>query len=89
MKSNSPIVPALTLLSKEDRIQSTLLKSAIAGIAEDITNTSSVADLLAEYDNIFSPFYVAVIRTGEQSGTIVDALANIISVHDFERQLEV
>lgn len=88
LKSGSPIVPALTVLSKDDRIHSALLKSAIASVAEDIQNTLSLADLLAEYDNLFPPFYIAMIRLGEKTGSVDAALSDILSVYEFEHQLD-
>lgn len=84
----APIAPALQLLSKDDRIQSNALKAAIASIAEDMKNDAYLADLLAGYDNIFSPFYVAAIRVGEQTGNLDIALKDILGVQEYERQLD-
>lgn len=88
MKTGAPIASALMVLSKDGCIKSNILKSTIASLAEDIQNSLSLADLLAGYDNIFSPFYVAVIRASEQMGSIDSALKDILDVQEYERQLD-
>lgn len=56
------------LLAEES--QNPILKKALFDISDRIQGGSSVSNAFAKYPKIFSPFYVNMIRAGEESGQI-------------------
>jgi type IV pilus assembly protein PilC len=46
------------------------LQKVMASIAEDLQGGSSISDALAKHDKVFSPFYVNMVRSGEESGKL-------------------
>ncbi len=56
------------LLSAEQ--ENVMLKNALNKIVEDLQGGSSVSRALAAHPAIFSPFYVNLVRSGEESGSL-------------------
>ncbi|MFH1753583.1 MAG: type II secretion system F family protein [Candidatus Omnitrophota bacterium] len=75
LKAGVPILSAIEIISEqsEDHKLSELL-SVISGAIRDGEAFSSV---LARHPNIFSPLYVAMIRAGENSGALSEALVRV------------
>lgn len=65
-----PVVSALkTLLSGT---QKPALRSAIAEITDDVAGGMALSQALAKHPSIFSPFYMNLVRSGEESGKLQD-----------------
>lgn len=65
-----PVVSALkTLLSGT---QKPTLRSAIAEITDDVAGGMALSQALAKHPAIFSPFYMNLVRSGEESGKLQD-----------------
>lgn len=47
-----------------------LLKKTMAGIAEQLQSGSSISQALEQYPDIFTPFYISMVRSGEESGSL-------------------
>jgi len=56
------------LLSAE--IENAQLKTAMNQIVEDLQGGSSISRALANHPNVFSSFYVNLVRSGEESGSL-------------------
>ena len=79
-----PVVDSLTALSKQT--ESDALKRAISQVREKVNEGSSLAKALADHPKVFSPLYINMVESGEQSGTlhiVLDRLADFT-----ENQLE-
>ncbi len=47
-----------------------LLQRVLNAVSEDLQGGSSISRALANHPDIFSPFYVSMVRAGEESGTL-------------------
>src|SRR3989344_6618089 len=59
---------AFTLLS--GNAENKLLGRKLSQVADDLQAGSSISDALAKHPNVFSNFYVAMVKTGEESGKL-------------------
>lgn len=68
-----PIIDSLRVLISET--QSTALKTALTGVLEDIEGGSSISAAFSKHPEIFSNFYVSMVRSGEESGKLEEVFA--------------
>ena len=73
------------LLSAE--IENPQLKKALNEVVEDLQGGSSISRALASHDNIFSSFYINLVRAGEESGSLEKSFSYLADYLD--RQYEV
>jgi type IV pilus assembly protein PilC len=59
---------AFRILSTES--ESKALRKYLTTIADDIQSGTSISNALAKQDKVFSPFYVNMVRAGEESGKL-------------------
>ncbi len=71
-----PIVEALKVISAQT--QKPKLRFILARISDEVDSGGSLSSSLANYPKQFSNFYVSVVKSGEQSGKLDEAL-NYIS----------
>ena len=76
-KSRVELLSALRLLEQgsNDYIEKALLSDIIKNIKDGMT----FSQCLSQYPQYFSPLYINIIRTGESSGQLKDALEQILS----------
>lgn len=73
MKSaNLPLVQSLRILEKQT--VNPKLKTAIAEIADEVDGGARLSQAMSNYPNIFSNFFISVIRSGETSGRLDEVL---------------
>ncbi len=73
MKSaNLPLVQALRILEKQTINQR--LKLAIVEIADEVDGGARLSQAMSNYPNIFSDFFISVIKSGETSGRLDEVL---------------
>lgn len=65
-----PIVQSFKILINES--ENKLLKANLAGVLDDIESGMSISQSLGRHQQVFSPFYVAMVRSGEESGKLED-----------------
>jgi type IV pilus assembly protein PilC len=70
--SGVTILRALYVL--EEQTQSKLLKRALVQIRKDVEAGLPLSDSLARHPKIFSPLYIAMVRSGETGGMLESAL---------------
>ena len=63
-----PVVESLKVLISETA--SLVLKKHLAAISEDIESGTSISKALDKYPEIFSKFYVNMVKSGEESGKL-------------------
>ncbi|MCF7831462.1 MAG: type II secretion system F family protein [Candidatus Pacebacteria bacterium] len=69
---------ALSILEKQTKNK--LFKSILHDIQADIQSGKSFSQSLEKYPKVFEPFFISMVRSGEESGGMPDVLSEI-SVH--------
>lgn len=69
-EAHIPIVSALKTLLSE--ITKEKFRSAIAQVTDDVSGGMALSQALSKHQNIFSGFYINLIRSGEESGKLQD-----------------
>jgi len=72
ISANVALVPALQVLVEQTDNQK--LKTVIAGVADEIDGGARLSDALARRPNIFSSFFINVVKSGETSGKLDEIL---------------
>lgn len=72
--SGIPIADGLNILRSQSK---PALRPAISQILADVEAGSSLGDALAKHPNVFSPVYVALVRSGEAGGILDKVLAKL------------
>jgi type IV pilus assembly protein PilC len=70
--ANVALVQSLKLLV--DQTENPKLKSVVADIANEVDGGARLSDTFAKYPNIFSNFYINVVKSGETSGKLDEVL---------------
>jgi len=72
ISANVTLVQSLKILS--DQIENKQLQTVIAGVAEEIDGGARLSDSLAKRPDVFSNFYINVVKSGETSGKLDEVL---------------
>lgn len=85
LKAGIPVLRALRILSEQttDRY----FKQVISEIGENIEDGQALHASLKEYPKIFSSFYTAMVKTGEDSGRIDESLRRIYEYYAKQAQV--
>ncbi|MBL8523852.1 MAG: type II secretion system F family protein [Betaproteobacteria bacterium] len=75
MRAGVPIIDALTDL--RDTIENDGFKAIVASVLEDVEGGKKLSDAMAEHPQAFDQVFVALIRTGEQSGQLPEVLSKL------------
>jgi len=75
LKSGVPILNAINIIREQSENQN--LKNILKNIHNAVKDGATFSSVLAQYPQAFSSLYVAMIRTGEDSGALSDALLRI------------
>lgn len=75
MRAGVPIIDALTDL--RDTIENDGFKAIVASVLEDVEGGLKLSDAMAEHPQAFDQVFVALIRTGEQSGQLPEVLSKL------------
>lgn len=71
-KTKVPLVEGLETLAVQTKNPD--LKEKIFSLAEEVEAGASLSQALSRYPKIFSPFFVAMVRSGEASGKLSESL---------------
>jgi type IV pilus assembly protein PilC len=66
-----------SLYTLEDQTEDEMMKKAIVAVREDVEAGSSVAQAMESQPGVFDPLYRAVVRAGEGSGRLEEALDRV------------
>ena len=72
-KTKVPLVEALETLAAQTKNPD--LKEKIFKLAEEVEAGTSLSKAFSRYPKIFSPFFIAMVRAGEASGKLSEALS--------------
>ena len=75
LRGGVPILRALEIIAKQAK--EPCFHSVVQSIYQGIREGKSFSDCLLEYPKVFSPFYVTMIRAGEESGRLKEVLIDI------------
>jgi general secretion pathway protein F len=75
LKSGVPILNAINIIREQSEDQN--LKNILKNIHNAVKDGATFSSVLAQYPQVFSSLYIAMIRTGEDSGALSDALLRI------------
>jgi type IV pilus assembly protein PilC len=75
VEAGMPMLRALHTL--EDQTEDEMLKEAIVGLRHDIEAGGSVAGAMERHPKVFDPLYRSMVRSGEGSGRLDEALDRI------------
>jgi type IV pilus assembly protein PilC len=76
IRAGLPLIEVLNILGEQ--VEKASLKDVLGQIERDVQGGSSFTDALARHPNVFSTFFVSMVRAGEASGmldTILDQVA--------------
>lgn len=85
LKSGIPIAEILETLTVQAK--SGRFKKILAQITEDVSRGQSLEKALGKHSNVFDPFYLSLIRVGEESGTLEESLFYIVDQMQKEQEL--
>ncbi len=75
LKSGIPILKALQILSEQTSNKK--FSVCVDNMANDIKNGETLSSSLGNYSKIFSPFYLAMVKAGEDSGEVDTSLFRV------------
>jgi len=75
IKAGVPILQALFMISEQT--QESYFKGVISSIHQGIRGGKSFSECLSGYPYIFNAFYVAMIKVGEEGGTLKEMLSRL------------
>src|SRR5690606_22472625 len=75
LEAGLPISRALNVIEKQT--QKGKFKEVVATMHADINVGKAFSDALDDHPKVFSPLFVAMVRAGEESGTMVEALKQV------------
>lgn len=81
-----PVTRSLTTLSKQT-VNKTL-SEAIKEVADDVEGGSTLADAFAKHPKVFSPLFIAMIRSGELGGILEQSLISLSTQLQKEKKLK-
>jgi type II secretory pathway component PulF len=85
-------IPLLrSIQALEEQIENKTFKEILQQVTTDIQAGTSFSDALVKYPKVFSGLYVAMIRAGEESGTLDDILKRLATLaeHDAETKAKI
>ncbi|MFH2059878.1 MAG: type II secretion system F family protein [Pseudomonadota bacterium] len=85
LRAGLPVVIAFDgiLKNQNESFFSGILKK----IRDDILKGESIANAFGKYENIFSPLYIATLKSGEASGNIPDAIEEYLEYFERSQQI--
>jgi len=85
IRSGVPILRALNIIAEQSENQA--FKGVLAKISTDVKEGKSFSSSLQAWPYVFSSFYVAMVRSGENSGTLQEALLRIASYRQKQEEM--
>jgi general secretion pathway protein F len=81
-----PLVPSLAALVAQ--IKHPVLKTTLAQIKDEVNEGNSLTQSMSHFPEVFSPFYVNMVRAGEASGTINLILERLADFNEGQQALK-
>ncbi len=78
LKGGLPLLASLNAIAEQ--MSSHHLRRVVLGLAESVKEGKSFAESLALFNRVFSPIYVNMVKSGEETGSLADILFRISSL---------
>ncbi|OIO37163.1 MAG: hypothetical protein AUJ72_05095 [Candidatus Omnitrophica bacterium CG1_02_46_14] len=75
LKAGVPILKSLWIISEQS--ENPRFKKVLAHAQEEVQNGKPLSAVLQQYPKLFPPIYIAMVRTGEDSGTLQETLIRV------------
>lgn len=75
LKSGVPILHALNIISEQS--ESAAFKGILVDVRNSVEDGAVLSSVLERYPDVFPPLYVAMVRSGENSGALPEVLLRI------------
>ena len=85
LKAGVPILKSLWIISEQS--ENPRFRKVMTHAREDVQNGKSLSSVLSQYPKLFPPIYIAMVRTGEDSGTLQETLMRVATYR--QRQEEI
>ncbi len=85
IKSGVPILRSLNIISQQSEYPA--FRNILVKISSDVKEGKSFSAALEAWPSVFSPFYIAMVRSGEGSGTLQDALFRIAAYRKAQEEM--
>ena len=85
LKAGVPILRALWIILEQS--ENPHFKKMLARAQEEVQNGKPFSSVLMQYPKLFPPIYIAMVRTGEDSGTLQETLMRVADYR--QRQEEI
>ncbi|MFA5143635.1 MAG: type II secretion system F family protein [Candidatus Omnitrophota bacterium] len=85
VKSGIPILQGLALLAQQT--ESKTLKAVVADMARSVKDGKMLSESMAVFPDIFNNMYLSLVRAGEKSGTLDQALFRLADHREREQEL--
>ncbi len=85
-KSKVPLVEILQTLGKQTK--NPKFKEVILKMAGEVEGGASLSGVLSKHPNLFSPFYINMVKSGESSGKLVDVFLYLADYLEKEETLK-
>ncbi|MFA5021430.1 MAG: type II secretion system F family protein [Patescibacteria group bacterium] len=86
LDANLPLVRALRILVKQTK--SEYFRSVIVGIADEVDGGSALSVAMEFYSDVFSKFFVNIVRSGETSGRLSEVMNYLADQKEKDYDLE-
>jgi len=85
LRAGLPVVIAFDgIIEKQDK---GFFSSILKNIQTDISEGESISNAFEKYENVFSPLYIATLKSGEASGNIPDAIEEYLEYFERSQQI--
>jgi type II secretory pathway component PulF len=85
LKSGMPILRALSIISAQS--ENYRLRNMIENIRAEVRDGKVFSAALAKFPQVFSPLYIAMVRTGEDSGTLPEVLMRVVAYRQKQEEI--
>jgi len=76
MKSGIPILNGLSIIM--DQSESAYFSGVLKNIFDEVRDGRKFSEVLVQYPRLFDPFYVSMVKVGEDNGTLPDVLTRLV-----------
>ncbi|HAJ57356.1 MAG TPA: hypothetical protein DCL35_06265 [Candidatus Omnitrophica bacterium] len=85
IRSGVPILRGLGIISRQTEFPA--FRNVLARIADAVKEGKSFSGALEAWPSVFSPFYISMVRSGEGSGKLQDALLRIAAYRKSQEEM--
>jgi len=86
IKAGIPILESLSTLQEQAKTKAA--RMVLAGVAESVRGGAKLSEGLAQYPKVFDNLYVSVVQIAEESGTLEESLAYLVTQRTKSYQLK-